>query len=94
MELNLQSVKSIFKKTGFHFKTNEFLRETYDKEEVFYNHSNFNIYNASKFTIEEIWSVTSGRCYMVCAANTIKKAEWFNIYLQRSTNLKGTFGHC
>ena len=78
--------------TGFHFNTSEFVRQSYDKEEVFYNNRNFNIsqhVDSSKIIVEEIRSITAGRCYMVCAAKKLKKGEWFNIYFKRTLDIKG-----
>ena len=79
-----------FRTRGFFYKEEDFLRNTFNRDDIFYDAPSFGIFNRSAFLIEEVKSSYLGRCYMVCALEEKFEAESAIIPLRRMTDLTGT----
>lgn len=74
--------------SGVHLTTSEFLRDTYDKEEIFFDHAEIGIFNTSVYDIEEIKSTVIGRCFMVCSILPLRKDSWVVLPLRKQHKYK------
>ena len=79
---------SPFRKRGFYFKQDDFIKQTYEKEEIFFDIPFVDLYNKSLFSIEEIPSIFQGRCYMVCHLKPLPIMIPFNIFFQKYMDIK------
>jgi hypothetical protein len=60
-----------YKSPGFHFTIEAFYNQTYNIDEIFYEKEKW--LENSNFSIEEVKSLTYGRCYMVCLSTKMPK---------------------
>lgn len=74
---------------GFFYTEEDFLRNTFAREEIFYDSPLFDIFNQSLFVIEEVKSSYLGRCYMVCALEEKFEAQSADIPFKRTVDLTG-----
>jgi len=78
---------SAFRERGFYFKKDEFSKQTYKKDDIFFNASIAALYNLSLFSVEEINSIFLGRCYMACHLNPVPKKIPSNIFFWKQRDI-------
>ena len=76
-----------FKKQGFHYKEADFLKWTYELDDVFIFYSDYQ--ESSKFYIKEVRSVFLGRCYMLCNLEPVGKLQRYYIYMRKERDMTG-----
>ena len=80
-----------FKERGFHFKSLDFKRSTFTKEEVFTNLSSwYSKPDSNDFLIEDVGDISMGRCYMVCPLKGFTMGSHQRIYTSPTMDFKGT----
>ena len=77
-----------FRKRGFFFEQDDFIKQTYKREEIFFDVPFVELYNISLFSIKEIHSIFQGRCYMVCHLKPLPIMIPFNIFFQKYMDIK------
>ena len=80
-----------YRERGLFFKKDDFMRQTFEKEEIFYNASFVDLYNESLYYIEEISSIHLGRCYMVCHLKPLPRMIQSEIYFWKHRDIKSTY---
>ena len=80
---------SAFKKRGLFFKHDDFVLQTYEKEELFYNFNESNLSNKSLYLVEEVRGIFIGRCYMVCYLPLVDVKEQIFIQLVKQQDIVG-----
>jgi hypothetical protein len=80
---------AVYRERGFYFNKNEFIKQTFEREEIFFNISFINLFDISVFQIEEIYTIFQGRCYMVCHSKPLPRMIPFTIFFQKYMDLKG-----
>ena len=80
---------SSFKKKGLFFKHEDFIQQTYEKEELFYNFHKSKLANKSLYQIEEVRGVFNGRCYMACYLPLVDVKEQVFIPLLKQHDIVG-----
>jgi hypothetical protein len=78
-----------FRKRGFFFEQDDFIKQTYKREEIFFDVPFVDLYNISLFSIKEIHSIFQGRCYMVCHLRPLPIMIPFHIFFQKYRDIKG-----
>jgi hypothetical protein len=79
---------SAFKKRGLFYTNEDFIRQTFEKEELFFNFERSDLSNKSLYLVEEVRGLSVGRCYMVCYLLPVKENEQIIIPLQTQLDLK------
>jgi hypothetical protein len=77
-----------FRKRGLYFKREVFMRQTFEREEIFYNASGVNLYDESLYYVEEIHSIFLGRCYMACQLKSLPRKMSLFFYLYKYRDYK------
>ena len=77
-----------FRKRGLYFKRADYISQTFEKEEIFYNDSGVDLYNESLYYVEEIHSIFLGRCYMACHLKPLPRKTFFFFYLRKYRDYK------
>ena len=78
-----------FRQRGFFYTDKDFLRNTFTREEIFYDSPLFGIFNQSLYLVKEVKSSYLGRCYMVCALEEKFEAQSADIPFKRTVDLTG-----
>ena len=78
-----------FKQPGFHFRPEEFIQQTFERDEILGNIPNLIDYHPSKFDIESIPSIFLGRCYMICYKLRVKEKKTVLMTFNRTRDLTG-----
>jgi len=69
--------------------SDEFMNQTYSKEEIFDDNKYANVFNSSLFFIEELKGVYLGRCYMICSILKVAKKDFIQIDFWKYRDIKG-----
>ena len=83
-----------FKNGGLFYKDSEYLKETFNKEELLQNflgNSNYTVYNETAFSIEEIQTVFLGRCYTICQKVEMNQLFYYLLFLNKTRDIKGRY---
>ena len=81
-----------FKKRGFHYNEANFLKWTFEFDEIFIIDGAFNdLINKSMIQIEEVRSVFLGRCYMICSLKPVEKFEFLFLQMRKERDITGKF---
>ena len=78
-----------FKIPGLHFNSEIFKKNTFEKEEIFLNITEYSPFNESRYVMEEIRSAFVGRCYMVCPQQPQKKLAIDYLAFKNDKDVKG-----
>ena len=78
---------SAFKKQGFYFDNDNFIENTFEKEDLFYNITQ--ISDNSSYHLEEIRGISIGRCYMLCYLKEVIELGRIYIGLLKNTEIIG-----
>jgi hypothetical protein len=76
-----------FKEEGFYFDNDMFLRNSFEKEELFSNVTQFS--NKSLFLFQEIKGIFIGRCYMLCYLKEVIEMDRIYFGLMKKTGITG-----
>ena len=79
-----------FKHQGLFYNTEMVGQASFDKEEIFFEHEKFPIFNQSLYSITELRSILFGRCYMVCYTMPLKRNEEFGVMFKKGRDIKGS----
>ena len=80
---------SAFKKRGLFFKHEDFIQQTYEKEELFYNFHKSTLSNKTLYLVEEVRGIFIGRCYMACYLPLVDVKEQIFIPLLKQQDIVG-----
>ena len=78
-----------FKSFGFHYSSGNFSQNTFEKDEVFLNATNYSVFDESQYTLEEIRSIFLGRCYTIWPLKPKKKKDPSILALKNDRDYKG-----
>ena len=77
------------RKPGFYYNETEYLKQTFNFNDIFLEHPIMNVSNPSRYSIEELRSPLLGRCYTICRAT--KQSKEMFIPMRRDNDIKGIF---
>jgi hypothetical protein len=55
----------VYKTRGLHYNPEDFKKNTFNLEEIFYNDTLIDLKNSSLYSFNETWSVHYGRCHTI-----------------------------
>jgi len=79
-----------FKERGFHYSEADYTNNTFGLEEIFdVKYAKNDLNNTSKYYVEEIRSVSLGRCHMVCPLKRKKQSASVIFKLRKGQDITG-----
>jgi hypothetical protein len=55
----------VYKSKGLHYNPDNFKKNTFNLEEIFYDYTLDDLNNSSLYSVNETWSIQYGRCYTI-----------------------------
>ena len=80
---------TVFKRPGFYFKEMDFLKNSFSADELFYDGSDFSVFNKTIFDFEEIRTLFLGRCFMACPLAAQTEKVVMTVAMRKVMDIKG-----
>jgi hypothetical protein len=55
----------VYKSKGLHYNPDDFKKNTFNLEEIFYDYTLDDLKNSSLYSVNETWSIQYGRCHTI-----------------------------
>lgn len=80
---------NVFKTPGFYFKEKDFIENSFSADELFCDDKYISVFNKTIYVIEELKTLFSGRCFMVCVPAAQVQKEPLIVAMRKMTDIKG-----